>query len=94
MPPSNRKKNGLTNGEKAPHVKAAKAARLAVQAAADDVADAVPAVDDRLLAADAADGARRVPRQPAAERECMHWAHVLATSRSAQGHRSSHLRQF
>ena len=68
MPPSKKKRAGKTNSEKLPSVQA-KAARLAAQAAADDAADAVPAVDDRLLAADAADGARRVRRQPAAERE-------------------------
>ena len=69
MPPSNRKRAGKTKMQNLPSVKA-KAARLAAQAAADDdAADAVPAVDDGLLAADAADGARRVRRQPAAERE-------------------------
>jgi len=69
MPPSNRKRAGKTKMQNLPSVKA-KAARLAARAAADDdAADAAPAVDDRLLAADAADGARRVRRQPAAERE-------------------------
>ena len=68
MPPSNRKRAGKTKMQNLPSVQA-KAARLAAQAATDDDTDAAPAVDDRLLAADAADGARRVRRQPAAERE-------------------------